>query len=77
MDYLMYFPGICIVGQAGQRHAINSQLIKVVTGLQLYSVVWCRRLPYHITTGYYVLTKNGRQVVLEFPVPCDTVIVPL
>ena len=59
MDELIYFPVICIVGQAGQRNTINGQLFKVVIGLQLYGVFWCRTLPDHIAEGNYVLIKNG------------------
>ena len=73
----MHFHGIYLVGKAGQRHAINRQLLKVVIRLQLYGVVWCLRISNHIAEGNSVLTKNCRQVVLECPGPCDTVFVPL
>ena len=73
----MHFTSIYLVGQSGQRRAINQKMIEVVIGLKLYGVVCCLRLYNCISEGNSVLTKNGRQVVLEFPVPCDTVIVPL
>ena len=72
----MYFPGIYLVGQAAQRNAINGQLFKVVIGLRLYGVVWFHTLPDHIDQGNSILTNNGLQVVLDFPVPCDPFLVP-
>ena len=73
---MIYFTGICLVRQAGQQQAINQQLIKVLIGLRVNGVVWCRRLRDHKAYGNSVLTKNSRQVVLEFPGPCDTFLVP-
>ena len=72
----MYFPGICLAGQAGQRHESNGQLLEVAIGLQLYGVFWCLRIPDHTAEGNSVLTNNGRQVVLECPGTCDPVLVP-
>ena len=71
----MYFPVIYLVGQAGQRRAINGQLFEVVIGLRIYGVVWCRTIPDHIAEGNSVLTKNGLQVVIDCPRPCDPVLV--
>ena len=65
MDKFVQFTGICLVSRAVQRHKINQQLLKLVIGLRLYGVVWCRRLSYDIVEGNSVLTNNGRQVVLE------------
>ena len=72
----MYFNGTCLVYQFGQWHTINRKLFKVVIGLQLYSVVCCRRLPDHIAEGNSILNKNGLKVILECPGPCDPVLVP-
>ena len=73
---MIYFAGICLVGQAGKWQAINVQPLKVVIGLQLYGVFWCLRIPNHTAEGNSVLTNNGRQVVLECPGTCDPVLVP-
>ena len=58
MYFLMYFPGICLVDQAGQWNAISGKLFEVVIGLQIYGVVWCRKLTDQIAEGNYTLTKN-------------------
>ena len=71
----MYFSGICIVGQAGQWHAINAKLIEVVIKLRLYGVVKCRRLHDNISEGNSILANNGQQVFIECPVLCDPVLV--
>ena len=76
MDDMVYFTGIFIVVQSGQRHTSNGQLFEVIIGLRLYGIVWCRKLPDHIDEGDYILTKNGWQVVFECPVPYDSVLVP-
>ena len=55
---------------------MNGQLFEVVIGLRLYGVFWFRKLPDHIDEGNSVLTNNVLQVVLEFPGPCDPVLVP-
>ena len=42
---------------------------------RLYGIVWCLRLSNCIAEENSVLTKNGRQIVLECPGPCDIVFV--
>ena len=61
----MYFPGICLVGQAGQRNSIIGQLYEVVIWLELYGVVWCRTVPDKIAYDIYILKNNGLQVALD------------
>ena len=53
----MYFPRICLVGQADKWNAINGQWFEVVIGLRLYGIVWYQKLPDNIDEGNSVLTK--------------------